>query len=76
MKKGIFTSVLCLVLLLAVLAAGVYGVNGFTAPIVAENERLAAEAAAEAERPRRKRLCSATASFCMTAPTRRPPPLR
>ena len=50
MKKGIFTSVLCLVLLLAVLAAGVYGVNGFTAPIVAENERLAAEAAAEAEK--------------------------
>ena len=50
MKKGIFTSVLCLVLLLAVLAAGVYGVNGFTAPIVAENERLAADAAAEAEK--------------------------
>ena len=46
----IIRSLLCLALLLAVLAAGVYGVNGFTAPIVAENERLAAEAAAEAEK--------------------------
>lgn len=50
MKKQIVTSILCLVLLLAVLGAGVWGVNGFTAPIVAENERLAAEAAAEAEK--------------------------
>ena len=50
MKKQILTSILCLVLLLAVLGAGVWGVNGFTAPIVAENERLAAEAAAEAEK--------------------------
>ena len=49
MKKQILTSILCLVLLLALLGAGVWGVNGFTAPIVAENERLAAEAAAEAE---------------------------
>ena len=50
MKKQILTSILCLVLLLALLGAGVWGVNGFTAPIVAENERLAAEAAAEAEK--------------------------
>ena len=50
MKKQILASILCLVLLLAVLGAGVWGVNGFTAPIVAENERLAAEAAAEAEK--------------------------
>ena len=48
--KNALLSVLCLALLLAVLAAGVWGVNGFTAPIVAENERLAAEAAAEAEK--------------------------
>ena len=45
MKKQVLPSVLCLVLLLAVLAAGVYGVNSVTAPVVAENERLAAEAA-------------------------------
>ncbi len=50
MKKQVLTSVLCLVLLLAVLSAGVWGVNSFTAPIVAENERLAAEAAAAAEK--------------------------
>ena len=50
MKKQLLTSVLCLILLAALLAVGVVGVNGFTAPIVAENERLAAEAAAEAEK--------------------------
>jgi len=50
MKKQVMSSVLCLVLLLAVLGAGIWGINGFTAPIVAENERLAAEAAAEAEK--------------------------
>ncbi len=48
--KKVLRSLLCLVLLTAVLAAGIFGVNGFTAPIVAENERLAAEAAAEAEK--------------------------
>lgn len=46
----ILRSALCLVLLFALLTALVYGVNGFTAPIVAENERRAAEAAAEAEK--------------------------
>ena len=49
-QKPVLRTALCLVLLLALMAAGVYGVNGFTAPIVAENERLAAEAAAEAEK--------------------------
>lgn len=46
----VLRSLLCLALLLAVMAAGVYGLNTFTAPIAAENERLAAEAAAEAEK--------------------------
>jgi hypothetical protein len=50
MKKNILRSVLCLALLLAVMAGGVWGVNRFAAPIVAENERLAAEAAAAAEK--------------------------
>ena len=49
MKKTVLRSLLCLVLLLALLAGAVYGVNAFTAPVVAENERLAAEAAAAAE---------------------------
>ena len=49
-KQPVLRSVLCLLLLLAVLAAGVYGINGFTAPRIAENERLAAEAAAAAEK--------------------------
>ncbi len=39
MKKNVLTSLLCLVLLTAVLAAGVIGVNAFTAPIVEANEK-------------------------------------
>lgn len=50
MKNQTLRTLLCLLLLVALMAAGVYGVNGFTAPIVAENERLAAEAAAAAEK--------------------------
>ncbi|MCR5664698.1 MAG: hypothetical protein K6G17_07505 [Oscillospiraceae bacterium] len=50
MKNAAFRSILCCVLLLAVMAALVLGVNAVTAPIVAENERRAAEAAAEAEK--------------------------
>lgn len=49
-KQSVFSTVICLVLLVALMAAGTFGVNSFTAPIVAENERLAAEAAAEAEK--------------------------
>ena len=49
-KQPVLRSVLCLLLLLVVLAAAVYGINGFTAPMIEENERLAAEAAAAAEK--------------------------
>ena len=49
-KQSVFSTVICLVLLVVLMAAGTFGVNSFTAPIVAENERLAAEAAAEAEK--------------------------
>lgn len=49
-KTSVFSAILCAVLALAVMGAAVCGVNGFTAPIVAENERLAAEAAAAAEK--------------------------
>ena len=50
MKNTLMRSALCLLLLLALMAGLVYGVNRFSAPIVAENERLAAEAAAAAEK--------------------------
>ncbi len=43
-------TVLSLVLIAVLMIAGIFGINGITAPIVAENERLAAEAAAEAEK--------------------------
>ncbi len=50
MKNTLMRSALCLLLLLALMAGLVYGVNRFSAPIVAENERLASEAAAAAEK--------------------------
>ncbi len=50
MKNNILRTALSLLLLLVLMAGLVYGVNSFSAPIVAENERLAAEAAAEAEK--------------------------
>ena len=50
MKNTLIRSALCLLLLLALMAGLVYGANGVAAPIVAENERLAAEAAAAAEK--------------------------
>ncbi len=49
-NNNLLKSLLCLALLLAVMAAGVLGVNAFTAPIVAENERLAEEARLAAEK--------------------------
>lgn len=49
-SQSALRTILCLVLLVALMAAGIFGINGFTAPMVAENERLAAEAAAEAEK--------------------------
>ena len=49
-KNSLLASALCLVLIFALMGALVYGVNGVAAPIVAENERRAAEAAAEAEK--------------------------
>ena len=49
-EQSVLRTVLCLVLLLALMAVGVLGVNALTAPVIAENERLAAEAAAEAEK--------------------------
>ena len=49
MKKFLL-SILCLALLLAVMTAGVWGVNRFASPLVEEHERLAAEAAAAAEK--------------------------
>lgn len=39
MKKNVLTSLLCLVLLTAVLAACLFGVNALTAPIVEANEK-------------------------------------
>ena len=50
MKNNILRTALSLLLLLVLMAGLVYGANSFSAPIVAENERLAAEAAAEAEK--------------------------
>ena len=50
MKNTVLRTSLSLLLLLVLMAGLVYGVNSFSAPIVAENERLAAEAAAEAEK--------------------------
>ena len=50
MKNTVLRTSLSLLLLLELMAGLVYGVNSFSAPIVAENERLAAEAAAEAEK--------------------------
>ncbi len=50
MKNSLLRTALSLLLLLALMAGLVYGVNSFSAPIVAENERLAAEAAAAAEK--------------------------
>ena len=49
-NMNLIRSILCLVLLLAVMAGCVLGVNAFTAPIVAENERLAEEARLAAEK--------------------------
>ena len=49
-NTSLLRSALCLVLLFCLMGALVYGVNGVAAPIVAENERRAAEAAAEAEK--------------------------
>ena len=49
-KKPVLRTVLSLLLLLALMAGVVYGANSFSAPIIAENERLAAEAAAAAEK--------------------------
>lgn len=49
-KQTVLRTALSLLLIAALMVAGVYGVNGITAPIVAENERLAAEAADEAEK--------------------------
>ncbi len=48
--KKLISGLLCLVLLLAVMAVAVRGVNAWTAPIVAENERLAEEARLAAEK--------------------------
>ena len=50
MKNNILRTALSLLLLLVLMAGLVYGANSFSAPIVAENERLAAEDAAEAEK--------------------------
>ena len=50
MKNNALRTVLSLLLLLALMIGVVWGANGIAAPIVAENERLAAEAAAEAEK--------------------------
>ncbi len=50
MKNNALRAALSLLLLLALMAGVVYGANAVSAPIVAENERLAAEAAAEAEK--------------------------
>lgn len=49
-KQPVLRSVLCLALLVVVLGACIFGINGLTAPRIAENERLAAEAAAAAEK--------------------------
>ncbi|MBR3473437.1 MAG: FMN-binding protein [Oscillospiraceae bacterium] len=49
-NNNLLKSLLCLALLLAVMGACVLGVNAFTAPIVAENERLAEEARLAAEK--------------------------
>ena len=49
-NNNLLKSLLCLVVLLAVMAGCVLGVNAFTAPIVAENERLAEEARLAAEK--------------------------
>ena len=49
-NKNLLKSLLCLALLLAVTAGCVLGVNALTAPIVAENERLAEEARLAAEK--------------------------
>ena len=46
-KQTVLRTALSLLLIAVLMIAGVVGVNAFTAPIVAENERLAAEAAAE-----------------------------
>ena len=49
-NNNLLKSLLCLALLLAVMAGCVLGVNAFTAPIVAENERRAEEARLAAEK--------------------------
>ncbi len=49
-NNTLLRTALSLLLLLALMVGVVVGVNGFAAPIVRENERLAAEAAAEAEK--------------------------
>lgn len=49
-NNPVLRTVLCLLLLLALMVGVVWGANGVAAPIVAENERLAAEAAAAAEK--------------------------
>ena len=49
-KNTLLRAALSLLILLALMVGVVYGANGVAAPIVAENERLAAEAAAAAEK--------------------------
>ena len=50
MKNNVLRTALSLLLLLALMVGVVWGANSVASPIVAENERLAAEAAAEAEK--------------------------
>ena len=50
MKNKVLRTALSLLLLLALMVGVVYGANSIASPVVAENERLAAEAAAEAEK--------------------------
>lgn len=49
-KPNVFRTVLGLLLILALMVGVVWGANAVSAPIVEENERRAAEAAAEAEK--------------------------
>ena len=49
-KNTVLRTALGLLLLLALMVGVVFGANSITAPIVEENDRLAAEAAAEAEK--------------------------
>lgn len=49
-SKNVIRTILSLVLLLALMVGGAYGVNALTAPVVAEHERLAEEARLAAEK--------------------------